>query len=70
MMEDLATSFMKIYLKPLGPKQTNLNPFSEEDMLAFNNLVTRSCGAIDLTLSIEEGTHQRRKMTHIFRHTM
>lgn len=37
-----------------------LSPFGGEDLLAFNDSITRPYGAIDLTLSVREGTHQRR----------
>lgn len=46
-------------LEQLGLWHTYLSPFGREVLLTFNNLVTRPCGAINLTLSIGEGTHMR-----------
>lgn len=43
----------------LGLRRIDLNPFGEEDLLAFNDSVTRPYRAIDLTLLIREGTNQR-----------
>lgn len=34
--------------------------FGREDLLAFKDLVTYFCGAIDLMLPIGEGKHQRK----------
>lgn len=39
-------------LDPLGLRQIDLNPFDGEDLLAFNDLVTRPYGVTDLTFSI------------------
>lgn len=39
-------------LDPLGLRQTYLNPFDGEELLAFNDLVTHPYGVTNLTLSI------------------
>lgn len=46
-------------LESLGLHQTDLSPLEGEDLLAFNDSVTHTCRAMDLTLSVREGMRKR-----------